>query len=268
MMKRRKKNRAQDHGATPTHPFSRPGFRFALGMVALVFFTAIYGLVNIRNQENSARPQPEGSFTAAPSVPQTERPVAKDTEDECPANSSPAPDADASDAPPADTTWNLYRGVAMPYSAGAGPTVIEEGEVARCFSGSKQGAVLAAIHISARSLFSPLWRDVIAKQVVPGEGRDAFMRLKQRSQGSDIDKRPPSDSKPQIAGYRFVMYSQETAVLQIVTRQPANASLQSSVVTVVRDRNDWKLQLLPDGSASPRPQQLPTLVGFREWSGF
>ncbi|MGH3533093.1 MAG: hypothetical protein ACRDR6_31215 [Pseudonocardiaceae bacterium] len=187
-----------------------------------------------------------------------------------PASSSPGaiapPDAQLDQtvptSPPASVRWELYQRVALPYSATAGPQTID-GSVARGYAHTPTGALIAAAQIPSRSLLSPddSWRQVVNQQVMPGPGRDRFTQL--RSQITTDDT--PDPRLGQIAGFRFITYRPEIAVIQLATKF-TNGHMQVTTTTMQWD-GDWKEVLQPDGSDSPTVQAIPDLTGIVGWSG-
>ncbi|MGH3631145.1 MAG: hypothetical protein ACRDRL_27340 [Sciscionella sp.] len=166
-------------------------------------------------------------------------------------------------SPPASVRWELYQRVALPYSATAGPQTID-GAVARGYAHTPTGALIAAFQIGARELLSPgdSWRQVVQQQVVPGPGRDRYTQV--RSQVTTDG--PPDPRLTQIAGFRFVTYTPEIAVIQVVSKSNSGA-LQITTATVQWVDDDWKQVLQPDGSESPTVQAIPDLTGMVAWSG-
>jgi hypothetical protein len=162
--------------------------------------------------------------------------------------------------PPADLVWRVFMGVALPYSAPAGPTVTGDPVVAG-FARSQQGALLAAAHLGTRYLLTPGegWRLVLDRQVLPGAGREAFARMR-----AGLDPQAEPDTYGQFAGFRVVTFTPDVAVLQLVSRFPAGV-LQVTTSTVHWRDGDWRLQLQPDGGPSPTAQAVPSLDGFVVW---
>jgi hypothetical protein len=198
-----------------------------------------------------------------------------------PAKTVPADAASTTDAPPAAAApgsadaaviepllvapeglrWLLFMGVALPYSRTAGPTVVD-GPVYGGFECSQPGALLAAVHLGVRYLLTPGegWREVLERQVLPGAGREAFARNR-----AGIDPQAPPGTYGQIAGFRIVTFTQDVAVVQLVSRFPTSGVLQVSTTTVRWVDDDWRLQLQPDGGTSPTAQAVPNLDGFVVW---
>jgi hypothetical protein len=163
-------------------------------------------------------------------------------------------------AAPAGVTWQVFNGAALPVSRTAGPLVIEEG-VARCYAHTPVGALMAAAQISARYIFASDWRTVTERQVMPGPGRDAYLRLRGTKPGGPA----APGGLGQFAAFRFVTYSPQAAVVQFVMRY--STGQQASTVLTVRWDGDWKLELQPDGTPNPPPQQTTSLEGFTPWGG-
>ncbi len=165
-------------------------------------------------------------------------------------------------APP-DVTWTLFEGVALPGSPVAGPDRVE-GPVHAGYAQTPTGALLAAAQISYRYLITPGdgWREVVDQQVMPGPGRDAFIEARSQVSTTDV----AAGTYGQLAGFRFVTYAGDTAVIQYVTRFE-NGNLQVTTDTVQWVDGDWRLQLQPDGSESPTVQNVASLAGFAPWSG-
>jgi hypothetical protein len=164
-----------------------------------------------------------------------------------------------------EVSWELVNGVAVPVSATAGPTVAA-GPVRRGFERSQAGGLLAAAQISIRSTVTPGegWRAVVEEQVLPGTGRDVFTRLRARVEADD-----PAGTYGQLAGFRIVAFTPDVTVVQLVTRYGAGAARQLQVLalTVKWVDGDWRLELQPDGGASPTAQLVPDLDGFVVWGG-
>jgi hypothetical protein len=160
---------------------------------------------------------------------------------------------------PTDVTWQLYNTIALPYSAQAGPTVID-GDVARCYAHSPEGALLAATQIAVRYALASNWQAVLAEQVMPGTGADVYAAERPGTlniQGGEFG---------QYAGFQFVAYTSELAVIEVVIKLPSG-EMQTSTLTVQWSGGDWRLQLQPDGSPGPNIQQIPSLAGFIPWAG-
>ncbi len=201
----------------------------------------------------------------SPPPPRAQQPPTPAAPSASPAGEATPPPGDQAvpTAAPADVTWSLFQGVALPSSPTAGPTRTE-GAVHAGYSLTPEGALLAAAQIGARHLITPRegWRQVVQQQVVPGPGRDAFVRARAQVTTDQV----PAGTYGQIAGFRFVTYSPDTAVIQLVTRF-RNGNLQVSTPTLRWVNGDWKLQLQPDGSASPTVQSVSSLAGFVPWGG-
>lgn len=202
-----------------------------------------------------------GTPSAAPAAalpPGTAPPSAADGSSEL--VQTPAAAAPLLTAPP--VSWRLFAGVPLPYSASAGPRTVD-GPVHAGFERSQAGALLATAHLGTRYLLTggSGWRQVVARQVLPGPGRDAYVRL--RATVEDVTNSPGAPGQP--AGFRFLAFTPDVAVVQEAVRFPLSGVLQVTSTTLRWVGGDWRLQLQPDGSTSPTAQQVPDLDGFVVW---
>ncbi|BEP13854.1 hypothetical protein acdb102_21650 [Acidothermaceae bacterium B102] len=163
-------------------------------------------------------------------------------------------------AAPNGVTWSLFQGVALPSSVVDGPTHIS-GSVLAGFSRTPDGALLALAQISSRYLITPGtgWRDVTNAQVLPSSGRDKFVAARAAVTSTG------GDTFGQTAGFKFVTYTPDAAVIELVSRFPSYFQVVTG--TVRWSGNDWRLELQPDGGISPSAQQVQSLTGFIPWSG-
>jgi hypothetical protein len=161
--------------------------------------------------------------------------------------------------PPAGVTWQLFQGVAVPTSATDGPTRIT-GTVYAGYSHTPYGALIAALQIGTRYLVTPNngWRPVTQEQVMPGSVRDTYTAARATSGDN-----PPSGGLAQFAGFRFVTYNADIAVISVATRSPQGglASLDSTMHWV---DGDWKYELPPIGTQF---QPLTDLTNYTPWQG-
>jgi hypothetical protein len=125
------------------------------------------------------------------------------------------------------------------------------------------GALLAMTQIVSRIWAVSDGEKIVATQVMPGPGKDVLSR--RRAQVTGPVNFSPGDAA-QIAGFRFVTYTQATAVAQLVSRSP-DGGLQSFTYTVMWQGGDWKLEVQPSGSVSTPPQEISSLDGFVAWGG-
>jgi hypothetical protein len=179
------------------------------------------------------------------------------------ASSSPAPDpADTAGltSAPRDVSWARFRGLALPSSKTAGPFVID-GPLVRNYEHTPTGALIAATQISARYLITPDggWRQVLDKQVMPGPGRDTYTRL--RAQLTDA---APTSGFAQFAGFRFITYTPDVAVISLANRAATGATTVTTT-TVHWSGGDWRVEIAPSGLA--QPQAVTDLAGYVPWSG-
>jgi hypothetical protein len=160
-------------------------------------------------------------------------------------------------------SWQLFSGVALPFSPAAGPHRVQP-PVYAGYQRSQAGALIAAVQLCTRYLLTggQGWRDVVARQVAPGVGRDAYVVARARVQLDD-----PPGSYGQVAGFRVLAFTPDVAVLELVSRFPLTGRLQVTTTTLTWVDGDWQLVLQPDGGSSPTAQAVPDLDGFVVWGG-
>lgn len=164
--------------------------------------------------------------------------------------------------PPA-VTWRLFSGVALPFSSTDGPRLVD-GPVSDGFARTQPGALIAAVQIGTRYLLTggQGWRQVTARQVLAGVGRDVYVAARARVVLDD-----PPGSYGQLAGFRVLAFTPDVAVLQLVSRFASSGRLQLTTSTVKWVDGDWRLELQPDGGPSPTAQAVANLDGFVVWGG-
>jgi len=222
-------------------------------IVALIALAAVAVIWATRGSDSApvAAPSPSAPVSASPSAASSASPTAA------------VPQQAVPTIPPEGVRWSLFQGVALPSSRTAGPARTS-GPVYAGYAHTPTGALLAAAQISYRYLISPGndWRQVVDQQVVPGPGRDVYAQKRAKVDSTSVTP----GTYGQLAGFRVVTYSPDTAVIQYVTRF-ADGSMQVVTDTVHWLNGDWKLQLQPDGSETPTAQTVGSLAGFVPWSG-
>jgi len=239
---------------TPNPDPGRPRRRTLVVGAALLLLVA--GLVAV--DVNAGHPQPPGPPVTAPPAAVPAAPFAPRAP-AIPARQPQALDLTVPVTTPSGLTWARFAGEWEPYSADAGPAHVV-GSVAAGYARSPLGALLAAQQIGTRYSQPPGlgWRTVTLAQVLPGPGRDAYLRLR-----ATVSDAAPTDGYAQPEGFRYVAWTPDQAVLQLL----AHRGVQYAVVTMtVRwQHGDWRLELLADGSNSPSVTSLPSPTGFVPW---
>lgn len=165
-------------------------------------------------------------------------------------------------APPA--TWVSINTVLVPTSTEHGPALFEgtHGEMARCFSRTPTGALIAMQQIEIRALVGRDGVEVSLTQVEPGAGRDIFV--------AHLEDRGWGDVTPgtlcQAAGFRITHYSDDEVIADLASRCPSGRLHQSQGRVVWRD-GDWRRVIEPDGGFAPFQAGLADLRGFTVWGG-
>ncbi|WP_190824767.1 hypothetical protein [Saccharopolyspora pogona] len=159
--------------------------------------------------------------------------------------------------------WSLVGRVAVPDSTEAGPRS-QGSPAAEGYQRSPVGALIAAWNINTRMLLTPGdgWREVVDRQVLDGPGKEAFIKAR----STVTDPSLGDNEAMQVAGFRFVTYDINTAVIQFASKSGTGA-LMGSTVTVRWVDGDWRLELQPNGSASSTVTPLKDLSFYTPWSG-
>jgi hypothetical protein len=236
-------------------PRRRVPFLILAAVAVIVAALVVVITATGHHRRTPAAHAPAGTAAGAPSTPAASTPAAAAA-----VTSTPAPLVTAiPTTPPTGVTWQLFQGVALPFSATDGPSRIS-GTVYAGYSHTPYGALIAEMQISARYLITPHggWRPVVEQQVMPGTQRDAYATARATS-GDD----PPAGGLAQFAGFRFVTYTPNIAVISIADRSP-EGGLSSLDATMHWVDGDWKYELPPIGT---QLQPLSNLTNYIPWQG-
>jgi hypothetical protein len=252
----------QESVSAPPRPLNRQRLGRAWTTTAVVIVALIVlaaAVVVFATRDPDKRPPAAAPPSSRSAGPSSAGPSSAGT----PGSPPPALDQTVPVSAPKGITWVLFQGVALPSSRAAGPTRVA-GPVYAGYAHTPVGALIASAQIGARHLIAPGndWRQVVAQQIVPTVGREAFITARAAVTTTDV----APGTYGQLAGFRFVTYSPDTAVIQFVTRF-RNGNLQVSTTTVRWVNGDWKQVLQLDGSESPTVQHVSSLAGFVPWGG-
>ncbi|MGW1284624.1 hypothetical protein ACWDBD_17685 [Streptomyces sp. NPDC001118] len=160
---------------------------------------------------------------------------------------------------PDDVTWSLAKTAALPRSKSAGPMVVN-GLTASCYAHTPRGALLAAINTPYRVAMAAPDKAPVDKLVLPGAGRD-----KLEAQLSQVDVQ--AGELAQVAGFRVVSYTPQSAVVTLVNGSASSHTLKSSDITLQWSDDDWKVVARDDGSLTTPATPVSDLVGYIEFGG-
>ncbi len=219
-------------------------------LLAVVVLVGVLVVITTSGETEQPRPNAQPPAQQQPSTPPQ-----SDESSEAPQGDQSIPES----AP--QSQWELIQGVAVPTHPEAGPHQ-HRGGVAKDYQRSPVGALHAAWQIQTRYLISDTWREVVDQQVLDGPGKQAYIQA--RSQVTDDSL--ASEDTAQVAGFRFVTYTADTAVIQFAAKSP-QGGLMGTTATVRWSEGDWKLELQPNGAASPTSQPLNDLTFYTPWSG-
>lgn len=188
----------------------------------------------------------------------TVRPPDNTREGDCP--EQPENDDIPKTGPEVD--WESFNGVLIPTSEVHGPAVVEDGGVARCFSRTPVGALIASVQFVGRYGAGPNGVAEVEAMAVPSEGREVLIdALRERGDPGPQDP----GTYCQVVGFQYVTYTADEAVFNTASR--CSSVLQQTQTRVQWTDGDWRQVIEPDGGTSPTAARLPSLKGFTEWSG-
>jgi hypothetical protein len=175
-------------------------------------------------------------------------------------------------------TWSDLRGIALPVSASHGPADTARGRAVR-FTHDRAGAVLAALHISARAaaLVGPsVFRPTILEQVVGPDADELLANVEvdyeqRRTQAGLGEGQPLPESQAALAGYRVDTASRDTVSLRLLMSSPG-ASEMGTVYVAFRlevrwTTGDWRLVAPPDGDWQNSTAQVASTAGYIPFPG-
>ncbi|GCD96913.1 hypothetical protein [Embleya hyalina] len=243
-------------------PFMKPGFiASALLMIFVVLCVAVIAFDGYRS---SPPVKGDQDSPAAVGVVVTEPPIDRAAGSAGPCPISALHDAVRPATAPSGVRWEIFRTLSLPYSVAAGPKRIQ-GEVARCFEHTPTGALFAVAHITARFILSPEWNSVVKYQVVSNSEVERYRMIRL---GEELEAGTPaiprSGEVTQLAGFKFVRYTGDSAEIAIA-RRDMQGLLIAFHQTVVWENGDWKLVLGANGTDSTSVERLNSLMDFVPW---
>jgi len=168
-------------------------------------------------------------------------------------------------AAPAGVTWKLVGQVAVPFSASDGPakaTATQEFGFAR----TPVGALIAAAQISTRAGYSAgrdSWEATLLNQFVASTDRDTLLKIL-RDAAASGQQPAAAGELSQIAGFRYLSYTDDAAVIGLVRRTP-QGTYAMTTLTVQWQNGDWKLVAPASGQWPSATSALSNLAGVVPW---
>jgi hypothetical protein len=132
------------------------------------------------------------------------------------------------------------------------------------------GALIAAVQIDLRfhTAETAEWKTVVYGQMVPSPGRDklaAEVEALVKSDPAQAAAPPAPGSIAQIAGFSFISYTPQTAVIDLVVTDSGRYAV--GPITVSWAGGDWELDVQPAGTVTGPAQPISSTVGYVAWSG-
>ncbi|WP_436786937.1 hypothetical protein [Yinghuangia sp. YIM S10712] len=278
-----------------TNPFTERGFIVSAVLIGVVLLSGIIVVLSGSDKASSSdvaapaealpvlpalaecpgqtgeRPAATPSASASAASPGTARPEGSTSPSGAPVPTASAENAAPDDAAtnPADVgnvMWSRFNGVAVPFSETAGP-LAANGDVARCYAHTPTGATIAAVQISVRYRFSPDWRNIMQHQMQPEPSRDAAIEIRERTAAA-VGKATTEiveERLRQVVGYQIVSYSEEAAMISIVSADSSGKALVSSLYSMVWLDGDWKLRVQATSAAAVTSTRVDSLLGYIAW---
>lgn len=263
------------------NPFQARGFLAAVGFIVAMLVFGVVALVRgggpgaqAGGSGGDGTPtavadavDDSGSDTSAASA---ERPTsAPPLPSAAPATPCPVLDAKDRTVPtvaPNGVTWSLFHEALLPMSATAGP-VRADGEAVRCFAHTPVGALIAAAQITTRYSFADDWQLVMARSLAPGPERDEGRTARLAAEAAAATSQPSGTGGTvmQLAGFKFVSYTDDTAVIQVMRATDDKLHMSSVLYTIKWVDGDWRLQLQSGGKPAAMVQKESSLSGFVPW---
>jgi hypothetical protein len=233
--------------------FRHPGWAWASAIfLALILAAGTWVVVSDDRDRTDVQTQPatRSAPSSPPSAPTSARPAVGDSCPELAAENQAAPVS----APRAE--WRLVGRVQAPVSVDHGP-VFDADEMARCYSRTPTGALLAAVNFLALTT-DPIEVDTaIGVLTADTLGRGVLLDLLEQNPTAVTG----TGTTFQIAGFTFLTIGMDTTAVSVVIRAD-NGGMAAVPVTLVWADDTWLVQLPDDGNIAGRASQVGSLTGF------
>jgi hypothetical protein len=233
-------------------PWTRPGFITAAVIVGVILIAGIVVTILALNRPTAPPPQPTGTSSAAPAPSPTAAAggssVCGLTGVELTGTVTQAP----------ATTWKYQDVYAYPTSPTAGPGATTPSGYRYCFQHTPDGALFAAGNIAVMSSDPAIRSTWLPYVFSPGQFHDSLVSAATNASSSTM--------RMNIAGFRMLSYSGDTAVVDIAFQATSSGQqvTGSFVCNLIWSDGDWKV----DSSTSnpTRVDQLPNVAGYTSWT--
>ncbi|MBF6137755.1 hypothetical protein IU501_32820 [Nocardia otitidiscaviarum] len=172
-----------------------------------------------------------------------------------PVSRTPA-DADWLTAAPKGVSWQRVDGAPLPFTASDGPTRID-GAVATGYAHTPQGAVVAALQISMRLLYSPDFVRILDTQAAISDA-DRQQIIAARNTQPRLDPAAVQASTVQPAGFKVGAYTGDAATIYYAYPRPSGSYRIARQAVVWRD-GDWRYS---SDLIAPALPEAADLTGF------
>lgn len=242
----------RDESDTERSPWNQPWFLVSAAVIGLLVALLVILLVADMFSDDSE----------AVEVPAAEAPITGAGIEASPSvcGLDAVADSGTVTQPPA-AQWTLVATIAVPSAEGVGPGEVFPDQFRRCFARTPEGALFAAANIVGVSGSFPLEKQVTEWYVAEGPGRAEAVAA------AGTHSNPDSTFRLQIAGFRVLNYTGDTATVDIAMRASTGA-FASQVYDLVWQDGDWRMRVAPDGEGPLTPvARIPDLAGYIPWGG-
>lgn len=243
---------SDDHG---DNPWTRPSVFLSIAFLVLAIVAGSIVLIRTHPGGAAAAAVPSASAAAITPAGVTPSPAPSTTPTKSTATALPDQTVPVT-APPA--TWITVATLSLPTSPLYGPKV-NDGTVMAGYQHSPTGALFATTDNRGRFALVRDWKTATLSAVADTPGRAVF--LAQRQSLGTITPTPGEFT--QLAGFNFVSYTPDRAVIQILSLA-TNGSYTSDVDTVIWENGDWRLLLSAAGDTPPLTS-APSAAGYVPW---
>lgn len=243
-----------------TTPPTVQSHRFRLGLVLTVCAVVAVALALVLLV---IAPDHQGGTIGVPTNPLSQTTVEPRAASPTPA--AAPPDTATPTAAPSGVVWSLVGQGAVPASDTSGPQRLS-GCVASGYARSAVGVLIAAAQISTRSGYyagRSCWEPTITGQFVPSTDQQMLLAALRDADAHNVAQAGPGELA-QIAGFRFISYTSEVAVIGLIRRTAQGTHAQTTLTLTWLDE-DWKLHAPAAGQWTASTSLLTGLTGTTPW---
>ncbi len=239
------------------NPWTQRGFIASAVVVALIAVLGLF-LAFAGPSGGNGNAAPRATTPAASTSPSPGGSTRPASDSAC---GLPAGEESVPRTAPKETKWELVGTMAAPTAPDThGPGRVDDG-LRSCYAHSPTGALYAAVNFVAMTT-APERREAAVRELAAnGPGRDAALTAIKRE-----GEQRAGGTGTQVAGFTFLNYGTETAVVDLAFRTSSAAYVHMPLSVRWQD-GDWKVVFPDDGDLGHAIKPLPDLTGYVLWAG-